>query len=82
MVEVVEERKVLLELKVLLDYAKTLKLFGTVIVALIAQRDGHQQVVVTLEESVVDEELVTGGEVVGLSRLVGGDLMTVLMNMR
>ena len=33
--------------------------------ALIAQLDGYQQVGVTLELDVVDEELVIGGEVVG-----------------
>ena len=54
MVEVVEERKVLLELKVLLDYVKILKLFKIVVVALIAQLDGHQQVDVILGLDVLE----------------------------
>jgi len=70
------------EIRVLLDYAKTMRLFGNVIVALIAQLDGYQQVGVTLELDVVDEELVIGGEVVGSLQMVGGDMMTVLMNIR
>ena len=40
MVEVVEERKVLKELKVLVDYVKILILFGIVVVVLVAQMDG------------------------------------------
>ena len=40
MVEVVEERKVPLELKVLLDYVKILILFGIVVVVLVAHLDG------------------------------------------
>jgi hypothetical protein len=40
MVEVVEERKVLKELKVLVDYVKILILFGIVVVVLVAHLDG------------------------------------------
>ena len=77
-----EEKKERQEIRVLLDYVKTMRLFGTVIVALTAQLVGYQQVGVTLELDVVDEELVIGGEVVGSLQMVGGDMMTVLMNIR
>ena len=77
-----EEKKERQEIRVLLDYAKTMRLFGNVIVALTAQLVGYQQVGVTLELDVVDEELVIGGEVVGSLQMVGGDMMTVLMNIR
>ncbi len=77
-----EERKERQEIKVKVDCAKTLKLFRTVIVVLIAQRGGHQQVDVIQEVDVLEEDVVTGGEVVGLKQMVGGDMMTALMNMR
>ncbi len=75
-----EERKERLEIKVMLDYAKIIRLFKTVIVVLVAQRGGHQQVDVIQEVDVLEEDVVTGGEVVGLKQMVGGDMMTALMN--
>ena len=50
------------------------------VVVLIAQMDGHQQVDVIQELDVQDEDLVTGGEVVGLKQLLGTDMTTALMN--
>ena len=44
------ERKVLTGIKVLVDYVKILKLFKIVVVVLIAQMDGHQQVDVILRK--------------------------------
>ena len=49
-----EEKKENKEIKVLVDYVKTLKLFKIVVLVLIAQMDGHQQVDVIQEMHVLE----------------------------
>ena len=50
------------------------------VVALRAQMDGHQHLDVTLELDVLEQDVVTGGEVVGLKQLLITIMMTALMN--
>ena len=54
MVEEGEEKKENNEIKVLVDYVKTLKLFKIVVIVLPAQRDGHQLVDVIQEMHVLE----------------------------
>ena len=82
MVEEVEEKKERQEIRVRLDYAKTMRLFKIVVTALPAQMDGHQQVDVIQDLDVQDQDLVTGGGVVGLKQLLIFVMMIVLMNMK
>ena len=49
-----EEKNERQEIKVLVDYVKTLKLFKIVVLVLIAQMDGHQQVDVIQEMHVLE----------------------------
>ena len=75
-----EEKKERQEIKVLVDYVKIMKLFKIVVTALIAQLDGHQQLDVIRDLDVQDQDLVTGGEVVGLKQLLIPVMMIALMN--